>query len=246
MTSQVSGHGSLVRVRDGAAMALATASGSTDAIGYLALGHVFTSAMTGNLTLMGIAMAHRDGLRIGRVLVSLVCYMVGAALGARLARTPEPQDPVWPPTVTRALALEAALFVMYAVSWWVLGPQPDVYAKAMLLGLGATALGIQSSAMQRFGSGVGLNTTFLSGSLVRLVGQLATGRRYRDIHHHLLVLVGLICGGCLGALLVLHAPAFAPLVPLSGLAVALAAAFWQARVGRGAVKGREAHAFSAA
>jgi uncharacterized membrane protein YoaK (UPF0700 family) len=163
MTSRVSGHGSLVRVRDGAAMALATASGSTDAIGYLALGHVFTSAMTGNLTLMGIAMAHRDGLRIGRVLVSLFCYMIGAALGARIARAPEPQDPVWPPTVTRAL-----------------------------------------------------------------------------------VLVGLICGGCLGALLVLHTPAFAPLVPLSGLAVALAAAGWQARVGRGAVKEREAHAFSAA
>jgi CHASE2 domain-containing sensor protein len=135
---------------------------------------------------------------------------------------------------------------MYALSWWALGSQPDAYAKAILLGLGATALGIQSSAMQRFGSGVGLNTTFLSGSLVRLVGQLATGRRYRDIHHHLLVLVGLVCGGCLGALLVLHAPAFAPLVPLSGLAVALAAAGWQFRAARDAVKEREAHAFSTA
>jgi Protein of unknown function (DUF1275) len=142
--------------------------------------------------------------------------------------------------------LEAALFVMYALSWWALGSRPDAYAKAILLGLGATALGIQSSAMQRFGSGVGLNTTFLSGSLVRLVGQLSTGRRYRDIHHHLLVLVGLVCGGCLGALLVLHAPAFAPLVPLSGLAVALAAAGWQFRAARDAVKEREAHAFSTA
>jgi uncharacterized membrane protein YoaK (UPF0700 family) len=83
--------------------------------------------------------------------------------------------------------------------------------------------------MQRFGSGVGLNTTFLSGSLVRLVGRLATGHRYRDIHHHLLVLVGLVCGGCLGALLVLHARALAPLVALAGLAFALGAACWQAR-----------------
>src|SRR6476661_816150 len=107
-----------LRMRESAAMALAAASGSTDAIGYLALGHVFTSAMTGNLTLLGIAVAHRDGLRIGRVMVSLVCYMAGAALGARIARTPEPHDPVWPRTVTRALALEATLFVMYAVGWW--------------------------------------------------------------------------------------------------------------------------------
>jgi uncharacterized membrane protein YoaK (UPF0700 family) len=210
MTVRVGPHGSVVRARNAAAMALAAASGSTDAIGYLALGHVFTSAMTGNLTLLGIA-------------------VVGAALGARIARSPEPGHPVWPSAVTRALALEAVFFVVYAVSWWALGPRPDVYGNAALLGLGATALGIQSSAMQRFGSGVGLNTTFLSGSLVRLVGRLATGHRYRDIHHHLLVLVGLVCGGCLGALLVLHARALAPLVALAGLAFALGAACWQAR-----------------
>jgi uncharacterized membrane protein YoaK (UPF0700 family) len=116
----------------------------------------------------------------------------------------------------------------------------------MLLGLGAAALGIQSSAMQRFGSDVGLNTTFLSGSLVRLVARLATGHPYRDIHHHLLVLVGLVCGGCLGALLVLHAPLFAPLIPLAGLAFALAAAGRQAHAGRAPAKGGETHAVSAA
>ena len=85
-------------VRNGAAMFLAAASGATDAIGYLALGNVFTSAMTGNLALLGIALAHRDGARIGRVLVSLVCYMVGAAIGARVARSPQPDDPVRRPS----------------------------------------------------------------------------------------------------------------------------------------------------
>lgn len=216
-------------VRNSAATALAATSGGADAIGYLALGHVFTSAMTGNLTLLGIALAHRNGLRIGRVFVSLVCYMAGAALGAHIVGAPESGDPVWPPAVTRALAVETILFVVYAVGWWCMGPQLGVYSKAILLGIGATALGIQSSAMQRFGSGLGLNTTFLSGSLVRLVGQLATGHRYRDIHHHLLVLVGLVFGGSLGALLVLRAAIFAPLVPLAGLAFALTAAHWQAR-----------------
>jgi uncharacterized membrane protein YoaK (UPF0700 family) len=237
-------HICLVRVRNAAAMALAATSGGADAIGYLALGHVFTSAMTGNLTLLGIALAHRDGLRIGRVCVSLICYMAGAALGARISRTPQPGDPVWPSAVTRALALEATFFAMYAVGWWVVGPRLDVYTKAVLLGLGAVALGIQSSAMQRFGSGVGLNTTFLSGSLVRLVGRLTTRHPFRDIHHHLLALVGLVCGGCLGALLVLHAPAFAPLVPLAGLAFALGSAGWQARAGLRAAKDTGDHVVS--
>src|ERR1700757_3961449 len=129
---------------------------------------------------------------------------------------------------------------MYALGWWAAGPL-DVYTKAILLGLGAVALGIQSSAMQRFGSGVGLNTTFLSGSLVRLVGRLATGHRYRDIHHHLLVLVGLVCGGSLSALLVLHAPMFAPFVQLCPLALALCAAGWQARAWRRVAKRSNFH-----
>lgn len=224
-------------VRNGAATFLAAASGATDAIGYLALGNVFTSAMTGNVALLGIALAHRDGERIGRVVGSLVGYMAGAAIGARIARTAKPGDPVWPSAITRALAIETVFFVAYAGVWWAVGTGPDVYAKAVLLGLGAIALGIQSSAMQRFDNRLGLNTTFVSGALIKLVGQLATGHRFRDIRHHLLVLVGLVCGCFLGALLVLHAPTFAPAVPLVALAVALCAGGWQARAGRRVAKG---------
>jgi uncharacterized membrane protein YoaK (UPF0700 family) len=216
-----------IHVRNGAAMALAATSGATDAIGYLTLGHVFTSAMTGNLVLLGISLGHHNGERAGRVLVSLVCFMFGAAFGARIARSPKPDDPVWPPAVTAALAIEVPIFIAYAACWWAVGARPDFVAKVVLLGLGAIALGIQSSAMQRFGAG--LNTTFLSGSLTLLVGQLATGHRFRDIRHHLVVLVGLVCGGALAALLVLHAPMFAPVIQLAGLAVALGAARWHAR-----------------
>jgi uncharacterized membrane protein YoaK (UPF0700 family) len=231
-----------VHVRNGAAMFLAAASGATDAIGYLGLGSVFTSAMTGNLALLGIALAHRDGERIGRVLLALICYMAGAGIGARIARTPEPGDPVWPPAITRALAIEAVVFLAYASTWWAVGDRPNIFGKAAMLGLGAVALGIQSSAMQRFDARVGMNTTFLSGSLIKLIGRLATGHRFRDSPHHLLVLVGLVCGCFVGAVLVLHAPTFAPAAPLVALAVALCAAAWQARASRAAAKVALPHA----
>jgi uncharacterized membrane protein YoaK (UPF0700 family) len=224
-----SGPDLLIRVRNVAAMVLAAVSGATDAIGYLTLGHVFTSAMTGNLVLAGISLAHQNGERVGRVVVSLVCFMAGAAIGARIARSPEPDDPVWPSAITRALAIEAVIFVAYAACWWTTGHH-GIVAKATLLGLGAIALGMQSASMQRFGPG--LNTTFLSGSLTILVGWLATGHRLRDIQHHLIVLVGLVCGALLGAVLVLHAPAFAPAVQLVALGGVLCAAGWQARAWR--------------
>jgi uncharacterized membrane protein YoaK (UPF0700 family) len=227
-------HAALIRARNCAAMALAAASGATDAIGYLSLGHVFTSAMTGNLVLLGISLGHHNGERAGRVLASLACFVVGAALGARIARSHQADDPVWPPAITRALAIEAVIFVMYAACWWSVGARPDIVAKAVLLGLGAVALGIQSSAMQRFG--VGLNTTFLSGSLTTLVGKLATGHRFRESRHHLLLLLGLVCGGAVAALLIIHSPAFAPLVQLVPLAAALGGAIWLGRAGRHAAE----------
>jgi uncharacterized membrane protein YoaK (UPF0700 family) len=223
-------HAELIRTRNYAAMALAATSGATDAIGFLSLGHVFTSAMTGNLVLLGISLGHRNGERAGRVLASLACFMVGAALGARIARSRKADDPVWPPAITNALAIEAVIFVVYAACWWSVGARPDIVGKAVLLGLGAVALGIQSSAMQRFG--VGLNTTFLSGSLTTLVGQLATGHRFRETRHHLLLLLGLVCGGTVAALLVIHSPGFAPLVQLVPLAAALGTAVWLNRVER--------------
>jgi hypothetical protein len=58
---------------------------------------------------------------------------------------------------------------------------------------------------------------------------LATGHRFRETRHHLLLLLGLVCGGAVAAVLVLHAPAFAPLIQLVPFAAALAAAFWLGR-----------------
>jgi uncharacterized membrane protein YoaK (UPF0700 family) len=217
------GHLAPARLRGAAAVALAVTSGATDAIGYLALGHVFTSAMTGNLVLLGISLGHRNGERAGRVVVSLVAFTVGCAVGARIAGGPRAEDSVWPPAVTRALALEAGLFVCYSAEWLAVGGHPSVAAKAALLGTGAIALGIQSAAMQRFGV-AGLNTTFLSGTLMRLVSALATRHRFRDVQHHLLLLAGLVAGGSIAALLVLHSPGFAPVMQLAPIGVALALA----------------------
>ena len=208
------------RGRAAASLALAVTSGATDAIGYLLLGHVFTSAMTGNLVLLGISLGHRNGVRTGRVIVSLASFTVGCAVGARVAGEPRAADSVWPTAVTRALALEAGLFVCYAGEWWVSGGHPSVAAKAALLGTGAVALGIQGATMQRFGV-AGLNTTFFSGALMKFVTGLATGERFRDVAHQLLLLVGLVTGGAITALVVLHSPGFAPLMQLVPISVAL-------------------------
>ena len=45
---------------------LAAVTGIVDAVCYLALGHVFTANMTGNIVLLGFAVAGVESLSVGR------------------------------------------------------------------------------------------------------------------------------------------------------------------------------------
>jgi uncharacterized membrane protein YoaK (UPF0700 family) len=213
-------------LRDAAAVALAVTSGATDAIGFLALGGAFTSVMTGNMVLLGISMGRADDALAGLIAGAILSYIAGCLLGARVAGTATEDDPIWPAAVTRALAIEAIVFVLYAAGWWATGARPVGGIAVGLLAISALALGIQSAAVQRFGV-AGLSTTYLTGTLTTLLIRLATGHRFRDVSHHLLLLVGLIGGASLAALLTHVAPALAPLTQLVPLGVVLGIAVWR-------------------
>src|SRR6266436_2504029 len=59
-------------------------TGLVDAMSYIALGHVFTANMTGNIVFLGFASAGVPGLSVARSSTSLVAFLAGAALGGRL------------------------------------------------------------------------------------------------------------------------------------------------------------------
>src|SRR5207244_12216372 len=61
------------------------ATGLIDAVSYLALGHVFTANMTGNVVFLAFAIAGAPGLSIPRSAVSLGAFLAGAMAGGRLA-----------------------------------------------------------------------------------------------------------------------------------------------------------------
>ena len=66
-------------------LALTAVTGFVDAVSYLALGHVFTANMTGNVVFLGFAMAAVPGLSIPRSGAALGAFAVGALIGGRLA-----------------------------------------------------------------------------------------------------------------------------------------------------------------
>src|SRR2546426_6419352 len=68
-----------------ALMVITVVTGLVDAISFLGFGRVFTANMTGNVVLLGFAVAGAPGLSIRRSLTSLIAFLVGAIMGGRLA-----------------------------------------------------------------------------------------------------------------------------------------------------------------
>jgi uncharacterized membrane protein YoaK (UPF0700 family) len=204
------------RLRQSLVVTLAVVSGTTDAIGLLALGGAFTSVMTGNMVLLGVAAGSADGALAASSGLAILAFCAGAALGARLAGIPVAGDPVWPRPVTVALGVEFVLFAAYAAGWWVSGAAPGRGLALVLLLCTAVGLGIQSSTVQRFGVS-GMSTTYLTGTLTTVVIRLATGRGVREVWHSIEILLGLITGAAAGALLVLNLPMLAPVLQLTAL-----------------------------
>ncbi|HXM47698.1 MAG TPA: YoaK family protein, partial [Pyrinomonadaceae bacterium] len=90
---------------------IATAiTGLIDAISYLALGHVFTANMTGNVVFLAFAVAGAPGLSITRSLTALVAFLAGALIGGRVATSLS--GVLTPSWITTALSLESALLLV--------------------------------------------------------------------------------------------------------------------------------------
>lgn len=199
---------------------LAINSGAIDAIGFIALGGAFSSVMTGNMVLIGISAAHADGALARTAVLSLVCFIVGCAVGARIAGKARTGDGIWPAPIRQALIVELLLVIGVLVGWELTGPDRSGAAPLAMLGANALALGVQSSAMQRFGV-AGLSTTYLTGTLTTVVSRLALREPVRRVGPSAAILAGLIVGAFLGALLAIHANAWAPVLPLVLVAAAV-------------------------
>jgi uncharacterized membrane protein YoaK (UPF0700 family) len=113
--------------------------------------------------------------------------------------------------VTTAIIVEFGIFLAVAAAWWGLGGHPEGVAQPLLLAADAVALGVQSSAILRFGVS-GLSTTYMTGTLTTLVSALANGKHPRNVLPSAQILVALIVGAAVAVLLVKYAVLLVPLM----------------------------------
>ena len=214
-----------VPIRDALVVLLTLTTGAVDATSFLALGSVFSSVITGNMVLLGVAAGTgRPELAVHSG-VALAGYLVGVAAGAPLAARRHHAAGTWPPSVTVTLAVELVILVAFSVGWELAGTHPARGGQLALVAVLAAAMGLQAAAVRRLGQ---MSTTYLTSTLTALVAGLVTGSKPDGMARSLGVLTAIVIGAVAGSVLLHVARAWVPLViwvPLVVVIVASVAGF---------------------
>ncbi|WAL76230.1 YoaK family protein [Kitasatospora sp. YST-16] len=184
---------------------LTVVSGLIDAVSYLGLGHVFAANMTGNVVVVGFALAGAPGFSVLGSITSLAAFLLGAALGGRLTAG----------RLRPALVAETALHLAAAAVVFGAGTGGDV--QYPVIALLALAMGLRNATVRSLGV-PDLTTTVLTMTLTGLAAEPRSPRRRRRLLAALAMLAGVVPGSAL----VLHGQATWALLA----SAALTAATW--------------------
>ena len=205
------------------AAALACGTGAVDVASVTRLGGVFSSVMTGNLVLLGLAAARLSGELAAHTAVAFAGYVTGAALGTWIAGPPRLGEQTWPVAVTLTLLVELAVMGGFSAGWEFTHAQPTGGPQLVLLAVAALGMGLQSAAVR--GLGTAVSTTYLTGTLTGVVASLVATQRPRHLDHRgVAVVTAVAVGAAAGGVLILTAPAILPALPLATLSVVIATA----------------------
>lgn len=179
-------------------LTLTFVTGLVDAVSYLGLGRVFSANMTGNIVLLGFGIAGRYDLPIVAPIVSLLAFLVGAALGGRLAQSIGHRHRAHLGT---ALGAEVTLLIATALLTGLTAVRPDAISGDTVIGLLALAMGVRNATVRRMGV-PDLTTTVLTLTLTGLAADLRSLRTNRSAPtRRLLAVVAMLSGALVGALL---------------------------------------------
>ncbi|GAB3547805.1 YoaK family protein [Arthrobacter tumbae] len=125
---------------------LTFSTGVIDAVGYLGLDRVFTGNMTGNVVLLGMAVAGGNDLPVLRPALALVFFMVGALLAGRLLRK-APEG--WSGRTSIAFGAVALGATAIAVVVGLVDVAADEILGSVVTSGLATVMGIQAATAKR-------------------------------------------------------------------------------------------------
>lgn len=172
------------------AVLLAALAGYVDSLGFLQLGGLFVSFMSGNSTRLAASLAQGQWIAAASAAGLLVVFVIGAMLGALAAGSGGPRSR------SRVLMLEAGLLAAAAVAAALRLPT------AVAVCLMVLAMAMENSVFLRNGE-VGVSLTYMTGTLVKMGQALAAALRGAGllaVGPYLALWTGLAGGALVGAL----------------------------------------------
>jgi uncharacterized membrane protein YoaK (UPF0700 family) len=131
----------------GLMLALTFSTGVIDAVGYLGLDKVFTGNMTGNVVILGMALAGAPGLPIVGPVIALLLFMAGAAVSGRVLKG---RPAGWSHLNTTLFGVVGVILLAAALVALLVTERPEwvTYGVTGMLGL---AMGMQAGAARHIG-----------------------------------------------------------------------------------------------
>ncbi len=225
-------------VRDSQVVLLTVTAGAVNAVSFIALGKVFSSVITGNMVLLGVAAATGNSAAAIHGGLALAGYSAGVLAGAPIAaRGSAVHGASWPASVTATLAAELVVLAAFCAGWEAVQGRPRGAAQAVLLVVLAAAMGMQSSAVRRLGQ---MSSTYLTSTLTGVLAGLATRKAPDGLGRSLGSLAAIVAGAVAGGFLAAtSAHPWLPVVILLPPCLVVAGAVTVARRARAAVPGRK-------
>ncbi|HXZ03067.1 MAG TPA: YoaK family protein [Stellaceae bacterium] len=202
-------------------MLLAFASATTDVLSFLALSDVFTSGMTGNTALLGMAVGQGRALAASRSLAALLGFVLGVVAGT-LARSPGDH----PRKLAAVLAVEALCLGLFAGLWHGFDRPAGAGIVYALIFLSALGMGVQIIAARQVNL-PGIPTIVFTSTIANVV-MLATDAVVRrrampvDALRQSAVFAVYLAGAVLAGWLASRALGILVLLPLGAVLGALA------------------------
>jgi uncharacterized membrane protein YoaK (UPF0700 family) len=195
-------------MRDSRVVLLTITAGAVNAVSFIVLGKVFSSVITGNMVLLGVAATTGNSGAAIHGGVALAGFSAGVLAGAPIAARGRGDsggagggagaEASWPGGVTAALAAEVVVLAAFCAGWEAAQGHPHGGAQLTLLVLLAVAMGMQSSAVRRLGQ---MSSTFLTSTLAGVLAGVATRKAPEGLLRSLGALVAIVAGAVAGGFL---------------------------------------------
>jgi uncharacterized membrane protein YoaK (UPF0700 family) len=198
-------------LRDALVVVLGLTTGAVNAVTFLRLGNVFSSVLTGNLVLLGVAAGQRHASLALHGGLALAGFSVGVLAGSAMAGAAHDEQPAWPRRTTLTLAIELVVLAGFSGGWLATGGLPSGGARMALLGVASAAMGLQTAAVSRLGP---MSSTYLTSTFAGILQALAIRRWPSGWRRSVGVIATLVLGAVAGTVAAQQLAVVVPVVVL--------------------------------